>query len=713
MASRCSIMAACGGAQLARLLLALASLATCPAGAASRIRIEVAQIDAPGVRIDGLVASARLDTPSPGLRVEVEHMTASAPTGELRQVAVTCPALWIRGNDARCDAGQVRGSLGVLGVQRLRVSLRGNPVTARYHAGISDLEIAGGRGSLQVAAAAARMDAAIDISGSAIDRLIELSGRTSALPAGMTVTGRLDTRARIRLDERGASGITATLHFDAAGYASTDGRDAAENLAGTLDLDVSREKAVAAWHVATSLHVNAGALYSDPVYLEFGGKDLTIGLDGRIDAATGRLAARRFSIQHSGIARLAGTGEFDLRAASPLRRLRLELVDLDMAGAAPAYLQPVLISTDFKDLQAAGHIHGGIDIDEGSLSRLDLTFDGVTVDSTTGALSLDGLAGRLFWVDEDLRRDLAIAGDSSQFYSRLHFDAARIWGIEIGAATVPFTTSGRHFRLLDPLFLPIFDGGLAIQTLRVRHAGTPKKYVRFDAELRPISLGSIAAALELPRFEGTLSGRIPGIEVRGDTVTTRGNLEMAAFDGKVTVRDLRLKDPLGQYPQLFASIDVDALDLAQLTSTFSFGMITGRLSGRVEGLETFNWLPVALDARFFTTPGDDTPHRISQRAVANLSSIGGGSSGSISGALQSGFLRFFEQFHYRRLGLSCRLRNDICEMDGVAPAGNGYYIVQGSGLPRIDVIGSQRRVAWSRLVRQLRAISTSGGPVVR
>ena len=52
-------------------------------------------------------------------------------------------------------------------------------------------------------------------------------------------------------------------------------------------------------------------------------------------------------------------------------------------------------------------------------------------------------------------------------------------------------------------------------------------------------------------------------------------------------------------------------------------------------------------------------------------------------------------------------------MDGVAPACNGYYIVQGSGLPRIDVIGSQHRVAWSRLVRQLRAISTSGGPVVR
>ena len=178
----------------------------------------------------------------------------------------------------------------------------------------------------------------------------------------------------------------------------------------------------------------------------------------------------------------------------------------------------------------------------------------------------DGLTGRLAWVDEDLRRDLALAGDSSQSYSRLQFAGARVWGVEIGATTLPFTTSGRHFRLLDPVFLPIF-------------AGTPKQYVRFDAGLRPISLGLVAPALGLPRFEGTLAGSIPGIEVRGDTVTTSGNLEMNAFDGKVTVRDLRLKDPLGQYPQLSASIDVDRLDLAQLTSTFSFGIKAIRYSG--------------------------------------------------------------------------------------------------------------------------------------
>jgi hypothetical protein len=144
-----------------------------------------------------------------------------------------------------------------------------------------------------------------------------------------------------------------------------------------------------------------------------------------------------------------------------------------------------------------------------------------------------------------------------------------------------------------------------------------------------------------------------------------------------------------------------------VTRTFEFGTITGRLSGYVSDLETFGWMPEAFDAALFTPPGDESRHRISQRAVTNLSSIGGGSGGGVAAALQGGFLRFFDDFRYDRLGLSCRLANDVCVMGGVLPAPGGYYIVKGSGLPRIDVIGSQTRVAWTTLVRQLGAIMTS------
>jgi hypothetical protein len=118
-------------------------------------------------------------------------------------------------------------------------------------------------------------------------------------------------------------------------------------------------------------------------------------------------------------------------------------------------------------------------------------------------------------------------------------------------------------------------------------------------------------------------------------------------------------------------------------------------------------MPVSFTAAFQTPRGDRSKHRISQRAVQNLSSIGGGSGGGVAAALQGGFLKFFDDFGYDRLGLSCRLVNDVCTMSGVERTDGGYYIVKGSGLPRIDVIGSQSRVAWTRLVRQLASIMES------
>jgi hypothetical protein len=95
--------------------------------------------------------------------------------------------------------------------------------------------------------------------------------------------------------------------------------------------------------------------------------------------------------------------------------------------------------------------------------------------------------------------------------------------------------------------------------------------------------------------------------------------------------------------------------------------------------------------------------------VENLASLGG--AGAV---LSSTFLRLFKEFSYRRLGISCRLDNGVCEMDGVAPAENGYYIVEGGGWPpRIDVLGFNRHVDWNVLLGRLQQINTTEGPVVR
>jgi hypothetical protein len=49
---------------------------------------------------------------------------------------------------------------------------------------------------------------------------------------------------------------------------------------------------------------------------------------------------------------------------------------------------------------------------------------------------------------------------------------------------------------------------------------------------------------------------------------------------------------------------------------------------------------------------------------------------------------------------------------GSDSSAGGYTIVEGSGLPRITVVGHQRRVDWPVLVSRLQAATAGQGPVV-
>jgi len=191
-----------------------------------------------------------------------------------------------------------------------------------------------------------------------------------------------------------------------------------------------------------------------------------------------------------------------------------------------------------------------------------------------------------------------------------------------------------------------------------------------------------------------------------------GVLFANVFDGSIVGSGLKLIDPLGRWPQLNANVRARNLDLDLLTHTFSIGSITGRLDADIQGLQLFNWSPVAFNARLQTTPGDRSHHLISQKAVTSISNVGGGG-GGVAAALQSGMLRFFKTFHYDQIGISCQLREEVCLMSGLEPARTGYYLVKGRGLPRIDIIGNAGRVDWPQLVGQIAASMHSQNLIVR
>jgi len=163
---------------------------------------------------------------------------------------------------------------------------------------------------------------------------------------------------------------------------------------------------------------------------------------------------------------------------------------------------------------------------------------------------------------------------------------------------------------------------------------------------------------------------------------------------------VRLERPFGVLPSLAANLDIENLDLQQVTHTFSFGQISGRMSGFVHDLRMLDWEPVAFDAWFGTPEQAKESNQISRRAVSQLTTIGGGSP---TAALTGPLLKLFSNFSYRRLGLGCRLHNYICEVRGLDDDEASVLIMEGSGVPKIMIRVFNRSMDWPTLVAGLSA----------
>jgi hypothetical protein len=431
-----------------------------------------------------------------------------------------------------------------------------------------------------------------------------------------------------------------------------------------------------------------GQLLGGPVLLDFDHNPLQLRASGKWDKGT--LHVTRLESMQQDLLTATGTAEIAI-APLHLRSAEINASEITFPAAYTSYLQLLLNATPFNQLVTSGKAHAMLRLRDDQPVQLTLVVDDLSFDDAARELRVAGVRGQLYWS----------AGDTGPPRpSFVSWKSAHGWGVDGAESRIDFATSDRDFRLLQPARLPLFDGALLVNTLAVEHLGQADMSGKFDAVVEPISVAPIAKAMHWPEFSGKLSGRIPGLTYRDNVLTLEGNLEAGVFDGEVVASNLRVRDPLGKWPRLYADVTARNLDLDLVTHTFRFGSITGRLDVDLKGLETFGWSPVAFDLRMATPANDHSRHRISQRAVANLSNIGGGG-GGVATALQSGALKFFDSFGYDRIGLSCRLRNDVCQMSGVASAGNGYYILRGSGLPHLDIIGKSSRVDWPRFVSQV------------
>jgi len=355
--------------------------------------------------------------------------------------------------------------------------------------------------------------------------------------------------------------------------------------------------------------------------------------------------------------------------------------------------------TGLKQLETSGAVAGSLSLDGDGLKAFDLHAENVLVDSHGGSLAVTGLNGNIDW-----------RANVSRPATALSWNALAMYGIAFGPAKLDLGDAAGALALRAPVSATLLGGSFQLNRFVWRPDARKAQQLSAAFAVTDVDLPELCKAFGWPAFGGKLGGAVPDLSYRGDELVFGGGLSLDVFGGSVSVTNLSMLHPLGNTPRLAADVDMQQLDLAQLTGVFDFGEITGRLDGSIHGLDLVSWKPTAFNARLVADGGG----KISQHAIKSLTEVGGG---GIAGGLQSIALRVFKNFGYSRIGLSCTLANGVCTMGGITPdpdAGDdGYTIVEGSGLPHITVIGHQREVDWATLVGRLKSATEGNGPVIK
>jgi hypothetical protein len=670
-------------------------LLTCSAPAIERVELEWASLETPGWKardIDLVLDWSSGETDRLMLTVGLLEIGAK----RISDLRLMCAIFELSPGSLRCRQGSLSFASDWLDAREVPIRFEYHLATGEVRLSLDRLPLAGGAARLAVEQRAGDWHLKATFDEAPLAQIAGLVAKAGVAVPALELAGTVGGRLGVRIDSRSLRRIDWQLQTRQAGYSNAEGDQAAEGLQ-LVSRGAARPQGKD-WSIQGSIEARGGMLYSDPLYLEFSAaQPLAIESALRWQTASGELLVDSLTFDQPGVTKGRAEGVLAAGADTPLRRVKVALDEALLPDFYSLWLQPWLAGGVLGKLDTGGRFKGRLQLEGGQPRSAQLTLDQVSFGERSGLFGVQALDGGLAW-----------EAGGERHRSRLAWKGAHFHQLLLGPAALELETAPDGLRITEPLAVPLLDGELQIEEFELGRDEEGQVRWLLDATLTPVSMQAFSAALDWPTMAGTLSGVIPRVRYEDGTLTVGGTLLVQAFGGAVTVRNLRIQQPLGLVPRLWADVRVEGLDLKTLTKTFSFGRIEGQLQGEVENLYMEAWQLVAFDAHFETPPDDDSRHRISQRAVDNISNLGGG---GVGGALSRGFLTLFEDFPYKRLGIRCRLENGVCHMGGVAPAENGYYLVQGTWLPpRLDVMGYAEQVDWESLVDRLVAVTRGETP---
>ncbi|MGZ8135891.1 MAG: C4-dicarboxylate ABC transporter [Methylococcaceae bacterium] len=677
---------------MTKLILIVIFVLTSPiANALNELSLSIKAISADNWRLEGINGVADLAENPQKLTLSIQQLNLPKPFHDLSSATIACSSFNLENNGLLCRQGQAEIHAGSKQLSTAHFSFF--IAAQRLWFKSTNIKLAGGTIAVDAQKTANQWRVRINaknIKAGLLEKWLH-SPLFEAKDGIINLTLNADGKDN-RIEK-----LNVTAKLGNISGQSQDGRFASENLTLYTKLDARIDNGLWQWQGQAA--IDRGDVYLEPVYLKTGGENIMLDAQGNWNAANQKVQLTSAHYSHASAIDLNGEA-----IISYDNGVKLELADISVSSnhlekLSSIYLKPLLEQTALEGLALAGDFKADVSIANQTLTSLTATVNHLAVSDSKNRLELKGGAGTVNWSDHAIENQL-----SSFAWRQL-----QVYALPVGPAKLSFQGDAQGFRLLEKASLPFLDGDITIQQFGWQAKTQHNHAVYFAGDLNNISLEQLSNALKWRPLSGNINGSIPKIEYSNDTLSLDGELIIKVFDGEIKITNIASSGLFSDFPRFYSELEIDRLDLEQLTSTFEFGGITGKLSGFIRQLTLENWKPVSFYAWFGTPDDDDSIHKISQKAVKNITRLGGG---GVSDLLSRSFLNLFETFSYAKIGLGCYLHNGVCQLMGVEATESGYAIIKGGGLPRIDVIGYNPRLDWQVLMERLSRITASNEVII-
>jgi len=666
-----------------------------PVNALENISFKVEKIETKNWQLHNLsLALSGLHNNSQQLTLLIKKIALPAPFSDINFADIQCDKFTWHDKKIDCEKGTAKlkaktsyssvfGFSFILSEQKSSFSIKG-------------IKLAKGRVSLTAKEQGENWSVAISSKNLSIKEMYAYFAKEKKIIEQIT-QGKLTAKINVSGNSHGLNAFLINAVLNQLSLQANQGKIITE----TVDLEWNLQAKLknSEWHWLTSNKLKQGEIYIDPVYLEIKQKMPTLTAKG-VWTEQGNLVFDRAEFYHPDVITVQTQGQIKYKPHLSVKKSHIFAEIQNMESFSEQYILPFIEQTAFEGVKLKGHLNTEIDILQSTVTQVSVDIKSLSILDNKKRFSSKNLKGTINWSnDSDYHKA-----------SEIYWDQLTVKAIPIDASQLIFLFKQKNFTLLERSTIPLLGGALDIKQFNWQSLVENESKVYFEGNIKQLSLEKLSYALDWTPLSGNISGYIPGVTFQDKTLTIEGELQVKLFDGMIKINKLSSSGMLTDFSKFSMDMEINNLDLQQITQKFKMGGMEGRVSGFISDLYLENWQPVTFYAWVGTPENDRTTHRISQKAVENIASIGGGGAADI---ISKGFLGFFDSFNYDRLGFGCYLHQGVCQLMGVEAAEQGYYLVKGSGIPRIDIMGYNTQVDWSVLMERLSRISSTDEVVVQ